>query len=509
MTRPTHARHHRPVSPTASRSTPRPTFLLAAAIAIGLLCGMVRPASADLDAEINSFELETVALLNAERALLGRSALAPDARLWEAAEGHAEWMFATGNFSHTGSGGSSPGQRSMAAGYPFFVHGEALAQGQPTPEEVIRGRPCDQFCGTICDASSHCDGFKQSSSHWNILMGTAYRDIGVAYVAGNAARPHWWAISVANSTSPTVPLGGTLPPTATRTPTRTATPTLAGTSTRTPTATSTATRTRTPTPTPTRTPTATRTIGATPTPSRTPTATATRTASPTPTLTPIRTATPTQPAPTSTFPATATRTPTRTLTPTTTRTPTRTATTVASRTPTPTSTATFTRVPSATPTRSGATATAGTPSANSILIGRVQVQGRVDWAGTRIFVDGVERSMTGDGGRFIVIGVASGMRVVEARRAGALTSRGDFDVAPSQVRDVGETKLLAGEIVANDAIDLFDLLLINAASGRCTGNPGYQPFVDLDGNGCINGADALLVSANLGRTGPTGWTPAP
>lgn len=422
-----------------------------AVTATGLALG--RPASAGLDAaEINAFELEAVSLVNAERGSLGRAPLSPEARLWQSTEGHALWMSTTGVFSHTGSGGSTPGQRAQAAGYRFIALGETLAQGQPTPEEVIRGRPCDQFCSTACDANSRCDGFKQSASHWNILMSTTYRDIGVGYVKSDGTRMHWWAITVATSSSPTVPLGATPPPAASATPTRTPIP--SPSATRTPTVRPSATALRSPTPLSSATPSRTMTPGptATPTASRPPaSSTATRTSQPSAT---------------------------RTLQPT--------ATTVAKPTTTP-----------------------GSAPANSILIGRVEVQGRSDWTSTSVLVDGEPRATTGDNGRFIVLGVPAGKRVVETRRAGALVSRGTFDVTAAQVKDVGATRLVAGDVLSNNSVDLFDLLLVYAAAGRCVGNPSYQAVVDLDGNGCINSADAQIVSGNVGRFGPTAWTVNP
>ncbi len=505
--------------------------------ALALGAGLADPIHAGLDAEVNAFELQAIALVNEERAALGRSALAPDLRLFEADEAHATWMAATGNFQHLGEGGSSPGSRAQAAGYPYSVLGETLAVGQETPEEVIRGRPCDQFCGTICDASSRCDGFKQSPSHWTILMGTAYRDIGAAYVLGTGNRLHWWALTVGNSSSPTVPLDGTPVATMTRTATRTATRAPTSTVTRTP------TRTATPLPPPTtRTPTRTATPSRTPTRTTTPTATwtATRTTTPLPptaTRTPTRTTTPPPPTATPTSSRTATRTttpqpptasrtatrtataspsPPRTSTQTATRTPT--ASPSRSATPTLTRTATVPPSPTRTPTRttapptptavpSGPTATR--PPANAILIGQVRVQGRTDWRDTRILVDGEEHAVTGDDGWFLVLGVAPGLRTVEARRAGALSSRGIFDVGAGQLVSLGGTVLIAGDVLANGTIDLLDSLSVNASLGRCIGDSSYQAFVDLDGSGCVDPADASLVNGNLGRVGPTGWTGAP
>jgi serralysin len=56
-------------------------------------------------------------LINAERAEAGRTPLAFDSDLNEAAENHSEWMLQADKFSHTGQGRSSPQQRVDAAGY--------------------------------------------------------------------------------------------------------------------------------------------------------------------------------------------------------------------------------------------------------------------------------------------------------------------------------------------------------------------------------------------------------
>ncbi len=56
-----------------------------------------------------------------------RQVLAPDAALAQAAALHSQWMIATDTFSHTGSGGSSAGQRATDAGYTWNRVGENLA----------------------------------------------------------------------------------------------------------------------------------------------------------------------------------------------------------------------------------------------------------------------------------------------------------------------------------------------------------------------------------------------
>jgi hypothetical protein len=59
-----------------------------------------------------------------------KAPLAIDIDLNEAAAGHSSWMLANNVFSHTGSGGSSPGDRMKVAGYSFsgsWSWGENLA----------------------------------------------------------------------------------------------------------------------------------------------------------------------------------------------------------------------------------------------------------------------------------------------------------------------------------------------------------------------------------------------
>lgn len=53
--------------------------------------------------------------------------LAPDLALTAAAHRHGLWMLATNVFSHTGAGGSTPGDRMDAAGYDWSLYGENLA----------------------------------------------------------------------------------------------------------------------------------------------------------------------------------------------------------------------------------------------------------------------------------------------------------------------------------------------------------------------------------------------
>lgn len=77
--------------------------------------------------------------LNAYRSEKGRPALSVSPRLTRAAAGHAADMAARGFFNHTGSGGSSIGDRVRAQGYGFCFVAENIAKGQGSLDQVLSG----------------------------------------------------------------------------------------------------------------------------------------------------------------------------------------------------------------------------------------------------------------------------------------------------------------------------------------------------------------------------------
>ena len=87
-----------------------------------------------------------------------------DARLEEAARCHSLDMAQQGTISHTGSDGSSPGDRISDVGYNFQFLGENLAMGQPTAVDAV-----DAWLGSD---QGHCEN----------LMNSDYEDIGVGVV---------------------------------------------------------------------------------------------------------------------------------------------------------------------------------------------------------------------------------------------------------------------------------------------------------------------------------------
>lgn len=138
-----------------------------------------------LTCDLANFQADMLAAVNAHRragATCGSRGSFPAAadlawndNLARAAAAHSDDMVAGNFFSHTGSSGSSVGDRVTAAGYAWRGVGENIAAGQPSVAVVV-------------------DGWMKSEGHCANLMNAAFRDIGVACVAGNANtsyRTYW------------------------------------------------------------------------------------------------------------------------------------------------------------------------------------------------------------------------------------------------------------------------------------------------------------------------------
>jgi uncharacterized protein YkwD len=77
-------------------------------------------------------------------------------------------------FSHTGSDGSSPGQRISRAGYRWWTYGENIAAGYPSPEHVV-------------------DAWMNSAGHRANILNPDFRDIGVGYIyKPDTTYGHYW-----------------------------------------------------------------------------------------------------------------------------------------------------------------------------------------------------------------------------------------------------------------------------------------------------------------------------
>jgi uncharacterized protein YkwD len=134
---------------------------------------------------LDNFQAEALQRVNAWRAAGAScgargsygptSALAWHNALTQAALAHSDDMMANNFFSHTGSDGSSAGQRASAAGYTWRTWGENIAAGQLTVASVVAG-------------------WMASDGHCANIMNPAFRDIGLACVSGTASntyRSYW------------------------------------------------------------------------------------------------------------------------------------------------------------------------------------------------------------------------------------------------------------------------------------------------------------------------------
>lgn len=138
------------------------------AILISLLLGVLGtglwrdPAAAQGDAVG-----EVIQLVNQFRAENGLSPLVMDGSLMAAAQSHANWITATGQYGHSGEGGSTPQDRARAAGYTGiayenYVYGTAL-----TPSQAVQW-------------------WKNSAIHRATMLLSRGEQVGLGYVGGES-----------------------------------------------------------------------------------------------------------------------------------------------------------------------------------------------------------------------------------------------------------------------------------------------------------------------------------
>ncbi len=108
---------------------------------------------------------QIVALVNSLRASLGLSSWTIDLTLMAVAQNHANWMVATGQYGHTGEGGSTPQDRALAAGYAGSVAENWVAGPGMTPAGAV-------------------DWWRNSGIHYATLTSTA-QHVGVGVVRGS------------------------------------------------------------------------------------------------------------------------------------------------------------------------------------------------------------------------------------------------------------------------------------------------------------------------------------
>ena len=124
----------------------------------------------DNDSAQGDYASQVVALVNAERAKYGLSALKVDSRVQQAAQVRAKETVQS--FSHTRPNGSSFSTALTEAGVSYIRSGENIAYGQSTPQQVVQE-------------------WMNSSGHRANILNESFTTIGVGYtVSGGTA---YWA----------------------------------------------------------------------------------------------------------------------------------------------------------------------------------------------------------------------------------------------------------------------------------------------------------------------------
>ena len=124
----------------------------------------------DNDTAQGDYASQVVALVNAERAKYGLSALKADSRVQQAAQVRAAETVQS--FSHTRPNGSSFSTALTEAGVSYTLSGENIAYGQSTPQQVV-------------------NAWMNSSGHRANILNESFTTIGVGYTVVNGTA--YWA----------------------------------------------------------------------------------------------------------------------------------------------------------------------------------------------------------------------------------------------------------------------------------------------------------------------------
>src|SRR5689334_2823807 len=124
----------------------------------------------------SAYEQYMLELINAERAKVGAQPLAFNTYLNDASEDHTAWMLSSGNFSHTGAGGTSPGTRMQQAGYNFT--------GSWGWGENIAWRSLGAPAGYADDVYALHVSLMNSSGHRANILNASYKEAGIGFEVG-------------------------------------------------------------------------------------------------------------------------------------------------------------------------------------------------------------------------------------------------------------------------------------------------------------------------------------
>jgi uncharacterized protein YkwD len=134
------------------------------------------PGAPKTSAPASGVTARVLKLVNSERSKAGCSPLVMKAKLTRAAQDHSKDMASHRNMSHTGSDGSSPGDRITRAGYSWSTYGENVAHGYTSPESVMAGwmaSPGHKRNILNCAFKEIGVGLAQPGDYWTQDFGTA------------------------------------------------------------------------------------------------------------------------------------------------------------------------------------------------------------------------------------------------------------------------------------------------------------------------------------------------
>jgi uncharacterized YkwD family protein/spore coat assembly protein SafA len=122
--------------------------------------------------DLRALEIEVIRLVNAERARLGRPALAENSKISQAARTKSQDFIKNNYFSHISPTYGSPFDMLRSLGINFTAAAENIASGQRTAAEVMRF-------------------WMNSLGHRTNILNPAYNQIGVGVARDNNGNLYW------------------------------------------------------------------------------------------------------------------------------------------------------------------------------------------------------------------------------------------------------------------------------------------------------------------------------
>ena len=125
--------------------------------------------------------VELMHYVNQERLSRGLKPLAPNARLTEAAQGHARAMALDDCFAHVCPDGTGLTDRLARAGYPYRMAAENIAAGMESPKDVV-------------------ESWMRSRGHRQNILHAEAREMGAGYFLlepddGKVRYRHYWTVT--------------------------------------------------------------------------------------------------------------------------------------------------------------------------------------------------------------------------------------------------------------------------------------------------------------------------